>query len=302
MSVGINGNLDTLPVNTRSVTSSGASKEVWAQRLKECMGEGYTAKADVLAAYTGRDKYIAGSYNEEPLIPPIINPPPAVTKRGPNAPYYDAKVSGGPVLRPDARVYTYDNCPSYMRAIIDWSYGRPPGAKNYPKDAEYTKVFYDLCSGNGYKGAFAMDPDPDFIWTPSVKTKTLGAYTSNSNVLGAYTTAPNSLQRTFEDDVTQRQYQATQYETALFDSVKKMTDSMGGEAVIIDGDVIVLPTNREQPAMTQPSSTSNESVGAAQSYIATANMIRQMRLSPVDSDALYRQRLSELGLDTLSAM
>lgn len=298
MSVEVRADFENIPVNGQTAAAGSGSKGAWTSRLKECMDDGYTVKSDVLAAYTRKGEYVPGSYNQEPLIPPIINPPPAVSERGPNAPYYDAKLTGGPLLRPDARVYTYDNCPSYMRAIIDWSYGRPAGAKNYPRDAEYSKVFNDLCNGNGYKGAFAMDPDPDFVWKPGVKTNVLGAYTSRANVLGAYTCDPNDLQRTFEDVESQRRYQATQYEAALFDSVNEMLDAHPDQqAIVIDGEVILLPQNREQPAMLRQTAQAVQS--GAQAYLSTAAVLRQMRLDPAgESEEAYRLRLAELGLDT----
>lgn len=298
MSVEVRGDFENLMSAGQASSAAKGNKEAWTNRLRECMDDDYTVRTQVLAAYTKRGEYIPGSYNEDPIVPPIINPPPAVTQRGPNAPYYDAKLTGGPLLRPDARVYTYDTCPSYMRAIIDWSYGRPAGAKNYPKDAEYTKVFYDLCNGNGYKGAFAMDPDPDFVWKPDISTRVLGAYTNESHVLGAYTVNPNALQRTFEDVEAERRYQATAYESALFDSVKDMLDAHPDqEAIVIDGEVIMLPKNRQQPAMTQPAAQAVQS--SAQAYLSTAALLRQMRLdSASESEEAYRQRLAELGLDT----
>lgn len=298
MSVEVWGDYENLPVSGRTTTTVSGNKSAWTNRLKECMDDDSGARTRVLAAYTRKGEYVPGSYNEEPLIPPIINPPPAVTQRGPNAPYYDAKLTGGPLLRPDARVYTYDTCPSYMRAIIDWSYGRPAGAKNYPKDAEYTKVFYDLCNGNGYKGAFAMDPDPDFVWKPEVNTRVLGAYTAKANVLGAYTSAPNDLWRTFEDVEDERRYQAASYESQLFDSVREMLDARPGQqAIVIDGEVIILPQQREQPAMNTGAGAEQQS-GAA-SYLSAAALMRQMRLDPsAETEEAYRRRLAELGLDT----
>lgn len=298
MSVSVRGDLDLIQAAGQTVAAGSGKKGAWTNRLRECMDDEYTVKSGVLAAYTRKGEYVAGSYNEEPLIPPIINPPPAVTKRGPNAPYYDAKLTGGPLLRPDARVYTYDNCPSYMRAIIDWCYGRPSGSKSYPKDAEYSKVYYDLCNGNGYKGAFAMDPDPDFVWKPEVKTKVLGAYTNRSNVLGAYTMNPNDLQRTFEDVEAERQYRATQYESALFDSVREMLDAHPDQqAIVIDGEVVMLPANREAPAMTQQQTTAPQS--GAQAYLSTVAALRQLRLdADSENEEAYRMRLAELGLDS----
>ena len=300
MSVEVSRDYGFQPATDQTAVTATGKKGAWTSRLKNAMDS--DTRTEVLAAYTRRSnkEYIPGSYNEDPIVPPIINPPPAVTERGPNAPYYDAKLTGGPILRPDARVYNYDNCPSYMRAIIDWSYGRPKNGKSYPRDAEYSKVYYDLCNGNGYKGAFAMNPDPDFVWEPDISTKVLGAYVTRSDVLGAYTVNPYALEGLFDDEVKRRQFAATQYESTLFDTVQQLLEeNPGQEAIIIDGDVVLLPAQREDPAMSQTGMGQNSANDSAAAYLSAANFMRQMRLGEAQSsEAEYRRRLAELGLDT----
>lgn len=220
-------------------------------------------------------KYKSGSYNREPLIPPIINPPAAVTQRGPDAPYYDARLTGGPLIRPDARLYTYDTAPSYIRAIIDYSYGAPKGAKTYEKDSEYRETYADLASGKGYKGHFMSPGHPDYWkeWEDYFVKVAQAASKNNTATLGAY--------------VTRDEVSADADERIREQVAQALAENPDQTAIVIDGDIIMVPKAASAQQGTQAD-------------LMTDMVWNQLRMGGVlqPDAAAYARRLSELGLDT----
>lgn len=236
MSVGVN------PVNGadyKSAATSGvfaSTSSSWGN-LFNARVQNMQKQARLNASfYTTTPGYVPGSYNYAPQIPPIINPPPAVTRRGPDAPYYDQRLTGGPVIRPDARLYTYETAPSYIRAILDFGSSSKCAAM-YAQDSEYREVYNALSAGKGYKGHF-MDPTSEAFakeWSgynamvdvSKAKDAVLGAF-----VVGLDTDESQWLGASGDGD----------YEEQIREAVAaQLENNPDKAALVIDGDIVLVP-------------------------------------------------------------
>lgn len=270
MAIGVNG----INGNDYSYTGTGSAGTVsgdsWRDLFNARMNN-FQEKTSVLASvFKPTQVYKPGSYNSTPLIPPIINPPSEVTLRGPNAPYYDERLTGGPIIRPDARLYTYETAPSYIKAILDFGNSMRSNTL-FAQDIEYRDVYKKLTKGLGYKGHF-MDPTTEaFAKEWSGYNPVVNVSKAKEAVLGAIVYGSQS------DDSEWLGSAANSEEAKIRQEVAKvLQDNPDKAALVIDGDIVLVP--KSMAAGFQGANMQNQlsTQNASQRVSASANVQQEL--------------------------